>query len=62
MQWKFDGNAPIYTQLVDQMKLGIVPGSGFPDSGFRRFAGWRWMRGSTPTPCSGRCRSWSGRD
>ena len=30
MQWKFDGNAPIYTQLVDQMKLGIVSGEGIP--------------------------------
>ena len=30
MQWKFDGNAPIYTQLVDQMKLGIVSGEWIP--------------------------------
>ena len=30
MQWKFDGNAPIYTQLVDQMKLGIVSGEWVP--------------------------------
>ena len=30
MQWKFDGNAPIYTQLVDKMKLGIVSGEWIP--------------------------------
>ena len=30
MQWKFDGNAPIYAQLVDQMKLGIVSGEWIP--------------------------------
>ena len=30
MQWGFDGNAPIYTQLVDQMKLGIVSGEWIP--------------------------------
>ena len=30
MQWKFDDNAPIYTQLVDQMKLGIVSGEWIP--------------------------------
>ena len=30
MRWKFDGNAPIYTQLVDQMKLGIVSGEWIP--------------------------------
>ena len=30
MQWKFYGNAPIYTQLVDQMKLGIVSGEWIP--------------------------------
>ena len=30
MQWKFDGNAPIYTQLVDQMKLDIVSGEWIP--------------------------------
>jgi GntR family transcriptional regulator len=30
MQWKFDGSAPIYTQLVDQMKLGIVSGEWIP--------------------------------
>lgn len=30
MQWKFDGNAPIYTQLVDQIKLGIVSGEWIP--------------------------------
>ena len=30
MQWKFDGNAPIYKQLVDQMKLGIVSGEWIP--------------------------------
>ena len=30
MQWKLDGNAPIYTQLVDQMKLGIVSGEWIP--------------------------------
>lgn len=30
MQWKYDGNAPIYTQLVDQMKLGIVSGEWIP--------------------------------
>lgn len=30
MQWNFDGNAPIYTQLVDQIKLGIVSGEWIP--------------------------------
>ena len=30
MQWKFDGSAPIYSQLVDQMKLGIVSGEWIP--------------------------------
>ena len=30
MQWKIDGSAPIYTQLVDQMKLGIVSGEWIP--------------------------------
>ena len=30
MQWNFDVNAPIYTQLVDQIKLGIVSGEWIP--------------------------------
>ncbi len=30
MQWNFDGNAPIYTQLMDQIKLGIVSGEWIP--------------------------------
>lgn len=30
MQWNFDGNAPIYSQLVEQMKLGIVSGEWLP--------------------------------
>ena len=30
MQWNFDGNAPIYSQLVEQMKLGIVSGEWIP--------------------------------
>ena len=30
MQWKLDGNAPIYTQLVERMKLGIVSGEWLP--------------------------------
>ena len=30
MQWKFDGNAPMYTQRVDQMQLGIVSGEWIP--------------------------------
>ena len=30
MQWKLDGNAPIYAQLVERMKLGIVSGEWLP--------------------------------
>ena len=30
MQWKFDGSAPIYSQLVEQIKLGIVSGEWIP--------------------------------
>ena len=30
MQWKIDGSAPIYSQLVEQMKLGIVSGEWIP--------------------------------
>ena len=30
MQWNFDGNAPIYSQLVEQIKLGIVSGEWLP--------------------------------
>lgn len=30
MQWKLDGNAPIYAQLVERMKLGIVSGEWHP--------------------------------
>ena len=30
MQWNFDGNAPIYSQLVEQIKLGIVSGELLP--------------------------------
>ena len=30
MQWKIDGSAPIYSQLVEQMKLGIVSGVWIP--------------------------------
>ena len=30
MQWKIDGSAPIYSQLVEQIKLGIVSGEWIP--------------------------------
>ena len=30
MQWKIDGSAPIYSQLVEQMKLSIVSGEWIP--------------------------------
>ncbi len=30
MQWKIDGSAPIYSQLVEQMKLEIVSGEWIP--------------------------------
>ena len=30
MQWKIDGSAPIYSQLVEQIKLGIVSGEWSP--------------------------------
>ena len=26
MEWLFDNNAPIYSQLIDRIKLGIVSG------------------------------------
>lgn len=32
MKWSFSGDAPIYTQLMDQLKAGIVSGS-FPAGG-----------------------------
>ena len=30
MQWKFSGDSPIYTQLIRQIKIGIVSGSYGP--------------------------------
>ena len=30
MQWKIDGSAPIYSQLVEQIELGIVSGEWIP--------------------------------
>ena len=30
MEWKFRGDLPIYSQLVEQIKLGIVSGSFLP--------------------------------
>ena len=30
MQWKIDGSAPIYSQLVEQIKLGLVSGEWIP--------------------------------
>ena len=30
MEWKFRSDLPIYTQLVEQIKLGIVSGSLLP--------------------------------
>ena len=27
MEWQFDSNMPIYTQLVDKIKLAIVSGA-----------------------------------
>ena len=30
MQWKIDGSAPIYSQLVEQIKLGVVSGEWIP--------------------------------
>jgi len=32
MQWNFDNNAPIYLQIADKIKLGIVSGSHPPGS------------------------------
>ena len=35
MEWKFRGDLPIYSQLVEQIKLGIVSGSFLPGERLR---------------------------
>lgn len=61
MEWLFDNNAPIYSQLIDRIKLGIVSGELPPGLGCPQCGIWPRKRGSTPTRCSGRCRNWKER-
>ena len=41
MEWHFDDNMPIYTQLVYQIKFAIVSGELSPESGSHPCGIWR---------------------
>ncbi|MFR3922229.1 MAG: hypothetical protein ACLTYN_09950 [Dysosmobacter welbionis] len=51
MKWQFSNDAPIYSQLIAQIKVGIVSGAFPPGRPFR--AGPGYGGGVNPTPCSG---------
>ena len=65
MKWQFSNDAPIYSQLIAQIKVGIVsgafpPGERLPsvrglatEEKFRQYGILRYSFASIPTPCSG---------
>ena len=53
MNWQFSNDAPIYAQLIGQIRAGIVSGAFSPGERLPSCEIWLWRRASTPTPCSG---------
>ena len=53
MNWQFSNDAPIYAQLIGQIRAGIVSVRSRRESGCPPCEIWLWRRASTPTPCSG---------
>ena len=45
MRWFFSNDAPIYTQLIEQIQVGIVTGVVPKESGCPRCGPWRQRPG-----------------
>lgn len=61
MDWQIRDDAPIYSQLVAQIKLGIAAGTLSPGERLASVRDLAAEAGVNPNTMRGRCRSWSGR-
>lgn len=52
MNWQFSNSAPIYTQLIGQIRAGIVSGALAPGERLPSVRTLPWRAASIPTPCS----------
>ena len=49
MKWQFSNDAPIYSQLIAQIKVGIVSGA-FPPGGSGRLPCGTWLQEAGVNP------------
>ena len=62
MKWQFSNDAPIYTQLIEQIKVGIVVGAFPPGERLPSVRDLATEAGVNPNTMQRAWRSWSGTD